>query len=182
MATLFLCFFCRTNDKKCRKNVFAENIDVREQHTSMKTLRTYLLIQRIFAKFLQKVILFCRKRLTIWCVSVIIICVARATGTTQYADVAELADALDSGSSSLKRVWVQIPSSAPKSSNVCSGIFCFSDLFGMTSIDLHSAGGSRFSAIDTATAPVLHWNRGCTILHQLYAMKSGRGLPSLSHW
>ena len=52
----------------------------------------------------------------------------------EYADVAELADALDSGSSSLKRVWVQIPSSAPKSSNVCSRIFCFSDLFGMTSI------------------------------------------------
>ena len=100
----------------------------------------------------------------------------------EYADVAELADALDSGSSSLKRVWVQIPSSAPKSSNVCSGIFCFSHLFGMTSIDLHGAGGSRFSAIDTATAPVLHWNRGCTILHQLYAMKSGRGLPSFSHW
>ena len=100
----------------------------------------------------------------------------------EYADVAELADALDSGSSSLKRVWVQIPSSAPKSSNVCSGIFCFIDLFGMTSIDLHSDGGSRFSAIDTATAPVLHWNRGCTILHQLYAMKSGRGLPSFSHW
>ena len=84
----------------------------------------------------------------------------------EYADVAELADALDSGSSSLKRVWVQIPSSAPKSSNVCSGIFCFIDLFGMTSIDLHSDGGSRFSAIDTATAPVLHWNRGCTILWQ----------------
>ena len=100
----------------------------------------------------------------------------------EYADVAELADALDSGSSSLKRVWVQIPSSAPKSLNVCSGIFCFSDLLGMTSIDLHSAGDSRFSAIDTATAPVLHWNRGCTILHQLYAMKSGRGLPSFSHW
>jgi hypothetical protein len=34
----------------------------------------------------------------------------------EYADVAELADALDSGSSSLKRVWVQIPSSAPKES------------------------------------------------------------------
>ena len=113
MATLFLCFFCRTNDKKCRKNVFAENIDVREQRTSMKTLRVYLLIQRIFVKFSQKVILFCRKRLTIWYVSAIIICVARATGTTEYADVAELADALDSGSSSLKRVWVQIPSSAP---------------------------------------------------------------------
>ena len=94
----------------------------------------------------------------------------------EYADVAELADALDSGSSSLKRVWVQIPSSAPKSSNVCSGIFCFSDLLGMTSIVPRGAGGSRFSAIDTATAPVLHWNRGCTILHPLYAMKSGRGL------
>ena len=100
----------------------------------------------------------------------------------EYADVAELADALDSGSSSLKRVWVQIPSSAPKSSNVCSGIFCFSDLFGMTSIVPRGAGNSRFSAIDAATAPVLHWNRGCTILHQLYAMKSGRGLPSFSHW
>ncbi len=100
----------------------------------------------------------------------------------EYADVAELADALDSGSSSLKRVWVQIPSSAPKSSNVCSGIFCFIDLFGMTSIVPRGAGGSRFSAIDTATAPVLHWNRGCTILHPLYAMKSGRGLPSFSHW
>ena len=115
MATLFLRFFCRTTDKKCRKNVFAENINVREQRTSMKTLRSYLLIQRIFVKFSQKVILFCRKRLTIWYVSAIIICVARATGTTEYADVAELADALDSGSSSLKRVWVQIPSSAPKS-------------------------------------------------------------------
>ena len=34
----------------------------------------------------------------------------------EYADVAELADALDSGSSSLKRVWVQIPSSAPTKS------------------------------------------------------------------
>ena len=84
----------------------------------------------------------------------------------EYADVAELADALDSGSSSIKRVWVQIPSSAPKSSNVCSGIFCFSDLFGMTNITPCGAGGSRFSAIDTATAPVLHWNRGCTILWQ----------------
>jgi len=52
----------------------------------------------------------------------------------------------------------------------------------LASIALHSAGGSRFSAIDTATAPVLHWNRGCTILYQLYAMKSGRGLPSFSHW
>ena len=39
-----------------------------------------------------------------------------AKAKTKYADVAELADALDSGSSSLKRVWVQIPSSAPKKS------------------------------------------------------------------
>ena len=100
----------------------------------------------------------------------------------EYADVAELADALDSGSSSLKRVWVQIPSSAPKSSNVCSGIFCFSDLFGRTGIVPRGVGGSRLFVIDTATAPVLHRNRGCTILHQLYAMKSGRGLPSFSHW
>ena len=75
----------------------------------------------------------------------------------EYADVAELADALDSGSSSLKRVWVQIPSSAPKSSNVCSGIFCFSDLFGMTSIvPLPRRGGFRIrprSLVITANVP-----------------------------
>ena len=64
----------------------------------------------------------------------------------EYADVAELADALDSGSSSLKRVWVQIPSSAPKSSNVCSGIFCFSDLFRMTSIVPRTVGADSISA------------------------------------
>lgn len=63
MATLFLYFFCRTNDKKCRKNVFAENMDVRERRTNMKTLRAYLLIQRIFIKFSQKVILFLQKTL-----------------------------------------------------------------------------------------------------------------------
>ena len=73
MATLFLCFFCRTNDKKCRKNVFVENIDVRERRTNIKTLKVYLLIQRIFVKFSQKVILFCRKCLTIWYVPAIII-------------------------------------------------------------------------------------------------------------
>ena len=32
-----------------------------------------------------------------------------------YADVAELADALDSGSSESDFIWVQVPSSAPKS-------------------------------------------------------------------
>ena len=79
-----------------------------------------------FFKISQKAILFCRKCLTIWHVSAIIICVARTTGTTEYADVAELADALDSGSSSLKRVWVQIPSSAPiKTSNLGSRFLFF---------------------------------------------------------
>ncbi len=33
--------------------------------------------------------------------------------TTLYADVAELADALDSGSSESNFIWVQVPSSAP---------------------------------------------------------------------
>ena len=46
----------------------------------------------------------------------------------EYADVAELADALDSGSSSLKRVWVQIPSSAPKNEN--PDIFSIGERFG----------------------------------------------------
>ena len=32
----------------------------------------------------------------------------------RYADVAELADALDSGSSECKFMWVQVPSSAPR--------------------------------------------------------------------
>ena len=116
MATLFLCFFAERTTKNVEKIVFVENIDVHDWQTSMKASKSHLLIQRIFLKKPQKVILFCRKRLTIWYVSAIIICVARATGTTEYADVAELADALDSGSSSLKRVWVQIPSSAPKKS------------------------------------------------------------------
>ena len=73
------------------------------------------------------------------------------------ADVAELADALDSGSSSLKRVWVQIPSSAPKSSNVCSGIFCFSDLFGMTSIVPRTVGADSVSA--RGALPLLQTSR-----------------------
>ena len=75
----------------------------------------------------------------------------------EYADVAELADALDSGSSSLKRVWVQIPSSAPKSSNVCSGIFCFSDLFGMTSIVPRTVGADFVSV--RGALPLLQTSR-----------------------
>ncbi len=38
---------------------------------------------------------------------------------TEYAEVAELADALDSGSSECKFVWVQVPSPAPHRSKVC---------------------------------------------------------------
>ena len=46
--------------------------------------------------------------------------------TTAYADVAELADALDSGSSGSDTVGVQVPSSAPKIPNVKAfGIFPF---------------------------------------------------------
>ena len=107
----------------------------------------------------KKVLFFCKKRLTFTGCLAIIIPVVRPTAKTKtkYADVAELADALDSGSSSLKRVWVQIPSSAPKSSNVCSGIFCFSDLFGMTSIvPLPRRGGFRIrprSLAITANVP-----------------------------
>ena len=38
---------------------------------------------------------------------------AAAPNKTKYADVAELADALDSGSSESNFIWVQVPSSAP---------------------------------------------------------------------
>ena len=38
------------------------------------------------------------------------------TRERQYADVAELADALDSGSSEGNFIWVQVPSSAPEKS------------------------------------------------------------------
>ena len=42
------------------------------------------------------------------------------------ADVAELADALDSGSSEVKLIWVQVPSSAPKIPNAFAfGIFLY---------------------------------------------------------
>ena len=43
-----------------------------------------------------------------------------------YAEVAELADALDSGSSGSNTVWVQVPSPAPKIPNASVlGIFTF---------------------------------------------------------
>ena len=38
---------------------------------------------------------------------------AAAPNKIKYADVAELADALDSGSSESNFIWVQVPSSAP---------------------------------------------------------------------
>ena len=42
---------------------------------------------------------------------------AAAPNKTKYADVAELADALDSGSSESNFIWVQVPSSAPDRNN-----------------------------------------------------------------
>ena len=99
-----------------QKNVFEENMIVYVPRTASLRLKLYFLMQRAFAENLQEVILFCIKPLDIRS------CVrynnTRRQGygprQKEYADVAELADALDSGSSSLKRVWVQIPSSAPK--------------------------------------------------------------------
>ena len=48
-----------------------------------------------------------------------------------YADVAELADALDSGSSEGNFMWVQVPSSAPGRSRCKNGadffVYCFAD-------------------------------------------------------
>ena len=52
---------------------------------------------------------------------------------------------------------VQIPSSAPKSSNVCSGIFCFSDLSGITSIVPRTVGADSISA--RGALPLLQTSR-----------------------
>ena len=41
------------------------------------------------------------------------------------ADVAELADALDSGSSEGNFIWVQVPSSAPSLGQLTEAFFCF---------------------------------------------------------
>ena len=67
--------------------------------------------------------------------------VSRGAAATQknqikYADVAELADALDSGSSESDFIWVRVPSSAPNSivrtqSNQGSYFFCTRDYFGV---------------------------------------------------
>ena len=44
-----------------------------------------------------------------------------------HADVAELADALDSGSSGSNTVWVQVPSSAPRRRRLRSAAIAFYD-------------------------------------------------------
>ena len=43
----------------------------------------------------------------------------------KYADVAELADALDSGSSESNFMWVQLPSSAPRKTILLGWFFVF---------------------------------------------------------
>ena len=49
-------------------------------------------------------------------------------GKTKYAEVAELADALDSGSSECKFMWVQVPSPAPNKSEMrCVSDFLYND-------------------------------------------------------
>ena len=51
----------------------------------------------------------------------------------QYADVAELADALDSGSSESNFMWVQVPSPAPQTRHtllVCR-VFLFDKMRGL---------------------------------------------------
>ena len=52
------------------------------------------------------------------------------TRERQYADVAELADALDSGSSEGNFIWVQVPSSAPNQYNP-NQFFPVGDGFGL---------------------------------------------------
>ena len=79
----------------------------------------------------------------------IIIPVVRPTAKTKtkYADVAELADALDSGSSSLKRVWVQIPSSAPNNEN--PNLFSIGEGFGFFVF----FGNENFGSFPMAVCP-----------------------------
>ena len=46
-----------------------------------------------------------------------------ALSNTKYADVAELADALASGASDRKVMWVQVPSSAPRKARFYRAFF-----------------------------------------------------------
>ena len=62
------------------------------------------------------------------------------TRERQYADVAELADALDSGSSEGNFIWVQVPSSAPEKIPVES-MFRGGFLFAITHFITHSCCG-----------------------------------------
>ena len=49
----------------------------------------------------------------------------KVVGSIKYADVAELADALDSGSSGGNFIWVQVPSSAPTKKVMTNGHHLF---------------------------------------------------------
>ena len=66
--------------------------------------------RNIFSKNLKKPLAFCRMRVIIKHVAEV-----QHRSESEYADVAELADALDSGSSGSDTVGVQVPSSAPES-------------------------------------------------------------------
>ena len=79
-------------------------------------------MKKYFFKNLKKGVAFCRMRDIIKHVAEV-----QRRGEREYADVAELADALDSGSSGSDTVGVQVPSSAPKIPNAkVFGIFTYS--------------------------------------------------------
>ncbi len=94
----------------------------------------------------------------------------------EYADVAELADALDSGSSGSDTVGVQVPSSAPKSRMLLhSGFFCFAlqeyaDVAELAdALDSGSSGSDTVGVQVPSSAPksrmLLHSGFFCFALH-----------------
>ena len=82
-------------------------------------------VKKYFFKNLKKGVAFCRMRDIIKHVAEV-----QRRGEREYADVAELADALDSGSSGSDTVGVQVPSSAPNQYNP-NQFFPVGDGFGL---------------------------------------------------